>query len=146
MHSWLILVSTITVDAIFIAIVRHSIVYSVVTCWTLGDMEVDSQVCFSIYKLIFWAHPAKLDSDEWRRKPLMMSQHWFRQRLGALRQQPIAWAKVDPDLCRHWASLDHNGIIFRRWKAWVKYCAVTFNINSYFCSVKAPTNKMKRIF
>ena len=29
-------------------------------------------------------------------------------RLGALRQQAITWANVDPDLCRHMASLVHN--------------------------------------
>ena len=25
-------------------------------------------------------------------------------------QQAIIWANVDPDLCRHIASLDHNGL------------------------------------
>ena len=43
----------------------------------------------------------------------MISQHWFRQWLGAVRQQAITWANVDPDLCRQMASLglnfwDHN--------------------------------------
>ena len=28
--------------------------------------------------------------------------------LGAIRQQAITWANVDPDLCRHMASLGHN--------------------------------------
>ena len=28
--------------------------------------------------------------------------------LGAVRQQAITWANVDPDLCRHMVSLDHN--------------------------------------
>ena len=28
--------------------------------------------------------------------------------LGAIRQQAITWANVDPDLCRHVASLGHN--------------------------------------
>ena len=27
---------------------------------------------------------------------------------GATRQQAIAWADVDPDLCRHMTSLGHN--------------------------------------
>ena len=38
---------------------------------------------------------------------LMISQHWFRWWLGAvrlLRQQAITWAYVDPDLCRHMVS------------------------------------------
>ena len=38
----------------------------------------------------------------------MISQHWFRKWLGAVRQQAITWANVDPDLCRHMVSLDHN--------------------------------------
>ena len=38
----------------------------------------------------------------------MMSQHWFRQWLGAVRQQAISGAIVNPDLCRHKASLGHN--------------------------------------
>ena len=31
--------------------------------------------------------------------------------LGAVRQQAITWANVDPDLCRHMASLGHNELI-----------------------------------
>ena len=42
---------------------------------------------------------------------LMISQHWLRQWLGAVRQQAITWANVDPDLCRHMASLGHNELI-----------------------------------
>ena len=38
----------------------------------------------------------------------MISQHWFRKWLGAVRQQAITWADVDPDLCRHMASLGPN--------------------------------------
>ena len=32
--------------------------------------------------------------------------------VGAVRQQAIAQAYVDPDLCRHEASLDHNDLNF----------------------------------
>ena len=39
---------------------------------------------------------------------LMISQHWFRWWLGAVRQQAITWANVDPDLCCHMASLGHS--------------------------------------
>ena len=35
----------------------------------------------------------------------MISQHWFSLWLGAIRQQAITWANVDPDLCRQMASL-----------------------------------------
>ena len=39
---------------------------------------------------------------------LIISQHWFRQWLGAIRQQAITWANVDLDPCRHMTSLGHN--------------------------------------
>ena len=38
----------------------------------------------------------------------VISQHWFRQWLGAVRQQDITSANVDPDLCRQMASLGLN--------------------------------------
>ena len=38
----------------------------------------------------------------------MISQHWFRWWLGAVRQQAITWTNVDPDLCRHMVSLGQN--------------------------------------
>ena len=38
----------------------------------------------------------------------MICQLWFRLWLGAVRQQAITWANVDPDFCRHMASLGHN--------------------------------------
>ena len=42
---------------------------------------------------------------------LVISQQWFRQWLGAVKQQAITWANVYPDLWRHMASLGHNGLI-----------------------------------
>ena len=42
----------------------------------------------------------------------MKSQHWFREWLGAVRQQAITRVNVDPDLCRHMVSLGHNDLIF----------------------------------
>ena len=45
---------------------------------------------------------------------LMSTQHWFGQWLGAVRQQAIAWANVDPDLCPHLASLGHSEFNSRR--------------------------------
>ena len=50
----------------------------------------------------------KLLSDKCHWTLLMISQHWFRQWLGAVRQQAITWANVDPDLWRQMASLGHN--------------------------------------
>ena len=53
----------------------------------------------------------KLPSDECNWILLMISQHWFRYWLGAVRQQAITWANVDPDLCRHMTSLGPNELI-----------------------------------
>ena len=38
----------------------------------------------------------------------MVSQHWFRQWLGAIRQQSITLANVDPGQCHHMALLGQN--------------------------------------
>ena len=43
----------------------------------------------------------------------MISQHWFRWWLGAVRQQAITWASVDADLCRQMASLGLNELTGR---------------------------------
>ena len=48
---------------------------------------------------------------ECHRTLLMVNQHWFRQWLGAVRQQAITRANVDQDPCRHLTSLDHNELI-----------------------------------
>ena len=66
---------------------------------------------------------AKFPSNECRWTILMMSEHWFRQWLGAVRPQTIAWANVAPDLCHHMAWLGHNELKsrFRRdcHKRWI---------------------------
>ena len=49
-------------------------------------------------------------SDEYHQTPSMISQHCFIERLGAVSQQAINRATVDPDLCRHMASLCNNGL------------------------------------
>ena len=45
-----------------------------------------------------------MPSNECHRTLLMVSQHWFRQRLGGIMQQDVNLANFDPDLCRHMAS------------------------------------------
>ena len=53
----------------------------------------------------------KLSSNEchWA---LMISQHWFRSWLGAVRQQAITWANVDSDQRHHMVSPPgHSGLI-----------------------------------
>ena len=59
-----------------------------------------------------------MSSYECHRTLLMISQHWFRKWLGAVRQQATTWANVDPDLCHHMASLGHNGLI-GKWRSLV---------------------------
>ena len=48
----------------------------------------------------------------------LTSLHWFRQWLGAFRQQTITGANVDPDLCRHVVSLGHHELIRIRTDVW----------------------------
>ena len=38
----------------------------------------------------------------------MIGHHWFRLQLGAIREQAMTRSNVDPDLCRHMASLGQN--------------------------------------
>ena len=40
---------------------------------------------------------------------IMISQHWFREWLGAVRQQAITWTNVGKYPCRHMSSQCHNG-------------------------------------
>ena len=47
--------------------------------------------------------PVEFSSAECHRPPLMITQHWFRLWLGAVRQQAIAWTNAD--LCKHWFKL-----------------------------------------
>ena len=49
----------------------------------------------------------KLHSDNCH-SLLMMRQHWSKKSFGAVRQQPITWASINPVLSRHIASLGHN--------------------------------------
>ena len=58
--------------------------------------------------------PTKLPSDECHKTVLMISQHWFRQWLGAVRQQAITWANVDPDLWSQMASLGLSQLMGRQ--------------------------------
>ena len=63
------------------------------------------------YWLMVRVSLVKLPSDEYHWILLMISQHWCRWWLGAIRHHAITWANVDPDLCCHMASLDHNELV-----------------------------------
>ena len=54
----------------------------------------------------------------------MINQHWFRQWLGAIRQQAITWANVDTDICLHMVSLGHNALIL-----FANYCKQELKIS-----------------
>ena len=60
--------------------------------------------------IIFKLLTVKLLSGECHRKLLTRSQYWFRQWLGAVRQQTITWANVDPVLYCYMVSPGHNGL------------------------------------
>ena len=53
----------------------------------------------------------KLPSDEDQQTLSMISQYLPRSWLGAIRQQAITWANIDPNLCRHVMSLGHNELM-----------------------------------
>ena len=55
-----------------------------------------------------WGISCEIALSWWSLDYLMISQHMVRLWLSAVRQQAITWNKVDPDLCRHMASLGHN--------------------------------------
>ena len=75
------------------------------TLWPLEDSTV-------IFKLILEVDILSISWEiafvQMLQNPLMMSQHWFREWLGAVRQQAITWANVDPYMCQHMASPGHN--------------------------------------
>ena len=67
----------------------------------------------------------KLLSGECHKTWLKRSQQWFRQWLGAIRQQAISWASK---LCRHMASLGHNELT--HWGRVMHICSHNLSISS----------------
>ena len=63
------------------------------------------QNCFMDWS---WVFPVKFPQDESWRTLLMICLHWFKLWIGAIRQQAVTSANVDPDLCHHMASLGHS--------------------------------------
>ena len=54
---------------------------------------------------------AKLPSDKYHGTLLMINQNGSKYWYVAVRQQAITWTNVEPDLCRHKASLGHNELM-----------------------------------
>ena len=75
------------------------------THWPLLDLVVILKLV--VFKLIsrsvFGAFPVKLPSGECHKTSLWIGQHWFREWLGAIRQQSITW--TNPDLQVLWQHL-----------------------------------------
>ena len=80
------------------------------THWPLGERSAISKIRISVlfYQLIASDFLMMMPSDECHRTLVMISQHWFRWWLGAVRQQVITCANVDLYLCHHMASLGLN--------------------------------------
>ena len=72
----------------------------------------------------------KLLSDECHWSLPVISKHWFREWVSAVRQQAITWANVDPDLCHHMVSLGHNE--FLSWILLFSIWIPVWQILSYF--------------
>ena len=88
------------------------------THWPLGDLDAILKLQFSI--LFYWLVSSHrlmiMPWDECQGTSPMISQQWFRQWLGAVRHQAIAWANVDIVPCRHMASPGHNELIESNWR------------------------------
>ena len=52
-----------------------------------------------------WAFRMELPLGECHKTSLMISQHWLRYWLGAIRQQAITWINDDPDIYHHMAQV-----------------------------------------
>ena len=82
---------------------------------SLGHNELTHWGCSNILKwiflvkcIVFWI---KFHCSLLPRIQLIISQCRFKCRLGALRQQAITWASVNPDLCLHMVLLEPNDLI-----------------------------------
>ena len=80
--------------------------------WPLGGMGIILKELFSssLHEFDYSAIHMKLPSEKCHLTPLVISQHWFRQWLDAVRQEAIIWANAEKDPCRHMVSRGLNGL------------------------------------
>ena len=94
----------------------------------LRNLDAILHIIFSI--MICWFESSYLLtimlSNECHRTLLMVSQHWFRQRLGGIMQQAVNLANFDPDLCRHMSSWGHSDLT--EWPLRYTSCIIIFNV------------------
>ena len=111
----------------------------ILTHWPLWDLNVILKILPPI--LLYWLVSSNLLmimwSDGCHRTLLMISQHWFRQWLGVVRQQAITWTRVDQDLQCHTASLGPNELIQSSWYA--IYCDTYDTISATSVCYKSQT-------
>ena len=90
----------------------------------------------------------KLHSGKCHRTLLMISQHWFRYWLSAVRQQTITWASVHPYLCKCKATLGPNELTHwgrdKMIAIFVEFYMI-FSINTFEFQIKFHSNMCLRI-
>ena len=84
--------------------------FAILTYRPLGDLNVILKMLLAI--LFYWLVSSNLlmimPPDECDKTLPMISQHWFREWLGAVKQQAITWANVESVTYSPMASLGHN--------------------------------------
>ena len=79
------------------------IIFLHLTHWLLGDLKIlDKEFSSWFLWLMAGISLVKLLSDACHWTILLISEFWFSCWLGAIRQQAITWASVDPDLFTVW--------------------------------------------
>ena len=106
----------------------------IISSLVTGGYSSNFKIEFSnwLCRIIIWALPETLLSGECLKTLLMKSQHWSRKWFGAV----VSWANIDPDICRHMASIDAN-------EFWVFYSTnvdyfiaiVSFSYRKYFLRI-----------
>ena len=91
---------------------RHqAIIWTNAGIWSMGPLGTNfSEILIEIHTFSFRKMHLKMSSG--KRRPFCLGLNVLRQWLGAIRQQVITWAHVDPGLCRHMVSLGHNESMF----------------------------------
>ena len=79
-----------------------------VNTWVSWKSGCDFEKVILFY-LSLYSDLVIMSSDECHCNALLMiSQHWFRYWLGAIRHHAITWASVSPVICCHMATLGYN--------------------------------------
>ena len=113
------------------------------THWPLGDLAAVLKVQCKIDKLIIQmrivAHAlsVKLLSGECPRTSVMISQHWFRWWLSAVRHCHCL-SQCDPFRCSHMVSTGHNELMyfsipFHSFSDWKRQCAI-LEVDRRYCA------------